>query len=108
MHSLVKLELVDVTDALLGRKDALRACDLIADKLGKEAGQLDINGSIRSSELRKKLYEKFGANLALYTMQALWREASSNGEHPSARRSPSSSRPRIRLRRGGSSRTRTG
>jgi hypothetical protein len=41
-------------------------------------------------------------------MQALWREASSNGEHPSARRSPSSSRPRIRLRRGGSSRTRTG
>ena len=60
MHSLVKLELVDVTDALLGRKDALRACDLIADKLGKEAGQLDINGSIRSSELRKKLYEKFG------------------------------------------------
>ena len=76
------------SDALLGAKDAQGAVGLIAAKLGKEAGQLDINGSIRSSELRKKLYEKFGADLALYTMQALWLEASSNGELSSVPAAP--------------------
>ena len=67
-------------DALLDSKDAQRALELIAGKLGKEAGQLGINGNIRSSELRKKLYATFGADLVLYTMQVLWLEASSNGE----------------------------
>jgi len=52
-------------DALLGGKDALRAFDLIADKLGKDAGQLDINGSIRSCELRKRIYAEFGASPSL-------------------------------------------
>jgi len=67
-------------DALLARVDVQRALDLIANKLGKEADQPDTNGSIRSSQLRKMIYTRFGADLALYTMEALWREASANGE----------------------------
>jgi len=75
-------------DALLGAKEARCAVDLVADRLGKEAGQLDINGSIRSRELRQKFYAEFGADLALRTMQALWVEASSNGELPSVVTAP--------------------
>jgi hypothetical protein len=67
-------------DALLARVDVQRALDLIANKLGKEADQPDTNGSIRSSQLRKMIYARFGADLALYTMEALWREASAGGE----------------------------
>ena len=67
-------------DAVLGGKDARRPLELVAAKLGREFRRLDINGSIRSCELRKKVYAEFGADLALYTMQALWLEASSNGE----------------------------
>lgn len=71
-------------DALLVGDDARRAFALISNKLGKEIGQPDIGGSIRSSELRKKLYARFGADLALHTMQVLWLEAASNGEQASA------------------------
>jgi hypothetical protein len=71
-------------DALVGDKDAQRAVALIADQLGRETGPLDINGSIRARELRKKIYAEFGADLALYTMQALRLQASSNGEKPNA------------------------
>jgi hypothetical protein len=72
------------SDALIASEDAQVALDLIADKLGKAAGTLDINGSIRSRELRKKVYAEFGADLALHTMQGLWLEASAKGEEPKA------------------------
>jgi hypothetical protein len=71
-------------DALVASNDAQCAFDLIAAKLGKEAQSLGINGSIGANELRKKIYAEFGADLALHTMQALWLEASSNGEQPGA------------------------
>jgi hypothetical protein len=48
-------------EALVAGEDAQRALELIANRLRREAGQLDINGSIRSSELRKKIYAKFGS-----------------------------------------------
>jgi len=76
------------SDALLGAKEAQHAVDLITDKLGKEAGQLEINGPIRSCELRKKIYAEFGADLALHTMQGLWLEASSGGGQPNTLRVP--------------------
>lgn len=68
-------------DALLAREDAKRALDLMANRIGKEAGQLDVGASIRVSELRKTLYAKFRADLALYTMQSLWPEAA-NTQQP--------------------------
>ena len=57
---------------------------LIASRLGKEVGQLELGTSVRSSELCKLIYTKFGADLALHTMQSLCIEAASNGEPPSA------------------------
>ena len=75
-------------DALFGREDAQSAVDLIADKLGKQSERLEIAGTIRSSQLRKKIYAEFGADLALYTMQALWLEASANGEQLSMPTAP--------------------
>ena len=76
------------SDALFGREDAQGAVDLIADKLGKQSERLEIEGTIRSSQLRKKIYAEFGADLALYTMQALWLEASANGEQLSMPTAP--------------------
>ena len=70
------------SDALLARVDALRALALVADTLGKDS-DLEISGDIRSGELRKMMYAKFGPDLALHTMQALWLEAAANGEQPS-------------------------
>jgi hypothetical protein len=70
-------------DALLENEDVLRALDLIANRLGKEIGQSEIDGSIRASQLRKMVYTKFGADLALHAMQALWLEAASDDERPS-------------------------
>jgi hypothetical protein len=76
------------SEVLVGGEDAQRALDLIAYKLGKQLKRLEIEGTIRSSQLRKKLYAEFGADLALCTMQALWLEASSNGELPSVPTAP--------------------
>jgi hypothetical protein len=67
-------------DALLENEDVLRALDLIANRLGKEIGQSEIGGNIRAGQLRKTVYTKFGADLALHTMQALWLEAASDDE----------------------------
>jgi hypothetical protein len=57
--------------------------DLIANRLGKEIGRSEIDGNIRAGQLRKMVYTKFGADLALHTMQALWLEAASDDEQPS-------------------------
>ena len=59
-----------------------RAVGLIADRLGKEVGQLELGASIRAGELRKMIYTKFGADLALHIMHELWRQASTNGREP--------------------------
>jgi hypothetical protein len=72
------------SDGLLSGGDATRAVCLIADRLGDEVGQLELGASIRSGELRKMIYAKFGADLALHAMHELWRGASTNGESPSA------------------------
>ena len=76
------------SDGLLSGGDATRAVDLIADRLGKEVGQLELGASVRSSELRKMIYARFGADLALHTMHELWRGASTNGESLSAPQVP--------------------
>jgi hypothetical protein len=67
-------------DGLLENEDVLHALDLIANRLGKEIGQSEIGGNIRAGQLRKMLYAKFGTDLALRTMQALWLAATSDGE----------------------------
>ena len=68
-------------DALLSEQDATRAVGLVANRLGKETAELST--SIRAGELRKMIYTKFGADLALHIMHELWRQASTNGESPS-------------------------
>jgi hypothetical protein len=79
------------SDGLLSGRDATRAVCLIADRLGKEVGQLELGASIRAGELRKIIYAKFGADLALHTMHELWRQAATNGELSNATSVPETS-----------------
>ena len=45
---------------------------------------MSFGASVRSSQLRKLLYEGFGADLALATMHELWQQAAKSGEAPGA------------------------
>jgi hypothetical protein len=69
-------------DSLVPSSDATRALQLVSDKLGVRIADDETIGTMRASQLRKLLRDRFGPADAEQTTAALWRSASASPGAP--------------------------